>query len=150
MTIMQDGHRVREVILHTSATPGDWRKGKTVEQMRDESDRWHKGNGWKGIGYHRVIAPDGSMAVGRSLYDMGAHVAGHNAGTIGICLIPSATHNGITRFEDYFTDAQRASLKAYLVELQELAGGDIQKITGHNAYANKECPGFKVRSGDWL
>lgn len=143
------GYAVNEVILHTSATPGDWHEGKTVDEMRDEIRRWHvDGNGWSDIGYHRVMAPDGSMAIGRSLWRIGAHVRERNRGTIGICMIPSRTHAGITSFGDYFTDRQRAALVAYIGELQSLT--NIKWITGHNDYAAKECPGFKVGDTDWV
>lgn len=139
---------VREVILHTSATPGGWHKGKTVDVMRDEIRRWHKAQGWRDIGYHRVVAPDGTIAEGRSIYEVGAHVRGHNTGTIGICMIPVKTHAGITRFGDYFTEAQRRAVKEYIADLRVLT--DIEKVSGHNDYANKECPGFKVDSDEWL
>lgn len=141
---------VREIILHTSATPGHWHVGKTVEQMRDEIDAWHRGKGWRMIGYHRVFAPDGSMALGRSIYDIGAHVRERNRGTIGLCMIPSHTHNGIKEFQDYFTPAQRVAVRAYIAEVQALSGGAIRWVTGHNEYANKECPGFHVKDEEWL
>lgn len=146
--IYHNGKPVTEVILHTAATPGDWYKGKTVEQMRNAIDDWHKARGWSGIGYHRVFAPDGSMAVGRSIYKIGAHVKGHNTGTIGLCMIPVHTHAGITKFEDYFTEEQRHSVIEYIKELNKLT--PISKVTGHNQYANKECPGFYVVSKDWM
>lgn len=140
---------VNEVILHTAATPGSWHEGKTIDMMIKEIDSWHRQrwpNG-RGIGYHRVIAPDGSTGIGRSLYETGAHVQGYNTGTIGICLIPVRTHNGIKTFDDYFTQAQKASLKSYLKELGKLT--EIKKVTGHNQYSPKECPGFYVRTEDW-
>lgn len=140
---------VTEAILHTSATSGDWWKGKTVEDMRDEIRRWHvDGNKWSDIGYHRVIAPDGSMATGRSLWTIGAHVAGHNAGSIGICLIPVVTITKMGKVEDYYTPQQVSALKSYLLELSNLT--KIKKVTGHNQYANKLCPGFIVNTKDWL
>lgn len=141
-------HPVTEVILHTSATPGDWHKGKTADQMRDEIRRWHKDKGWRDIGYHRVFAPDGTVAMGRSIYDVGAHVQGHNSGTIGLCMIPVRTHKGVKTFETYFTEAQRRAVKEYIAELRGLT--DIQKVSGHNEYAAKECPGFRVDSAEWL
>lgn len=140
---------VREIILHTSATPGDWWKGKTVEEMAAEIRRWHvEGNGWKDIGYHRVFAPDGSMALGRSLWTVGAHCMERNRGTLGLCMIPTATHNGVKTFSDYFTQEQWDAVHAYIREVQELT--DIKWVTGHNDYAPKECPGFKVETDDWL
>lgn len=139
---------VREVILHTAATPGRWQRGKSIDQIVKAIDNWHKARGWRGIGYHRVIAPNGDIGVGRSLYRPGAHVSGHNTGTIGICLIPVNDHNGITKFEDYFTKEQEKALKQYLKELCKIT--DIRKVSGHNEYARKECPGFTVRTEDWI
>lgn len=140
---------VTEVILHTSATPGSWQRGKTANEMRDEITRWHvEGNRWRDIGYHRVVAPDGSIATGRSLWEIGAHVGGHNSGTVGICMIPVNTVTKIGVVEDWYTTAQVYSVKMYLRELMKLT--NITKVSGHNDYANKLCPGFRVRTEDWI
>lgn len=139
---------VTEVILHTSATPGSWQEGKTADQMRDEFRRWHRAKGWRDIGYHRVFAPDGSMARGRSLWQIGAHVMGHNRGTIGLCMVPVKTIEKMGAFEDFYTPAQREAVKAYIQEIVAIAGP--VKVTGHNDYTDmKLCPGFKVKSEDW-
>lgn len=145
---------VHEVCLHTPAVPGDWHEGKTAVQMRDEIRRWHtdkppRGNGWRDIGYHRVVAPSGRIVIGRSIYDIGAGVMGHNRGVIHICMINVADHKGVTRFEDYFTEAQRQAVRRYIND--ELAPMTrIRLVSGHNDYAAKECPGFKVKTEDWL
>lgn len=146
-------HPVREVILHTSATPGGWADGKTAAQVVAEIDRWHRDRGWQnGIGYHRIIMPDGEIGIGRSLYQIGAHVREANRGTIGICLIPVRTVPNVmkrgARFEDYYTTDQRRVLCAYLRELRELTA--IERVTGHNDYAPKACPGFQVNGAEWL
>jgi len=52
-------------------------------------DRWHKDRGWSGIGYHRVVwCSEGRWVAsdGRALDQAGAHVAGANSRTIGVCL----------------------------------------------------------------
>ncbi|TNE46861.1 MAG: hypothetical protein EP341_09575 [Sphingomonadales bacterium] len=139
---------VREAIIHCSATRPDWMEGAGAEAKRDEIDRWHKSHGWRGIGYHRVIDRDGKIAMGRSLYQVGAHVRGHNRGTVGICLIGAFGAAATDDFSDHFTEAQRHALRGYLRDLARLT--DLQKVTGHNDYAAKGCPGFKVRKSDWL
>lgn len=139
---------VTEVILHTSATPGGWANGMTVLDVVGEIDRWHKERGWKGIGYHRVIMPNGDIGVGRSIYDIGAHVRGHNTGSIGICLIPVRTVMQMGTFDDFYTRQQRESVKQYIKDLKVLT--PISKVSGHNEYANKLCPGFNVVDNDWL
>lgn len=110
---------VTEVILHTSATPGGWAKGKTAKDVVEAITSWHKDRGFRTIGYHRVFMPDGEIGVGRSIYEIGAHVAGHNTGTIGLCMVPVNTHKGITKFEDYFTEDQRVAVVDYINGTQQ-------------------------------
>ena len=139
---------VTEVVLHTAAIryPKTFLKNfNTVTKMRDEIKLWHtRDNNWRDIGYHYVVAPDGSVAKGRPDNQIGAHVKNHNRGTIGICMINPRPHDGIAKFENYFTPAQRKSVKKIISKL------GVQKVTGHNEYAAKECPGFIVHSEDWL
>ncbi len=50
-------------------------------------------NGWSDIGYNWLIAPDGTLFVGRGGGDgvVGAHMCGYNANTMGVCLIGNFT-----------------------------------------------------------
>lgn len=139
---------VTEIVLHTSATPGDWYLDKSATEMRDEIRKWHMDKGWRDIGYHRVFAPSGDMALGRSLWSIGAHVKGHNQGTIGICMIPVKTITKMGDVEDFYTSKQIKAVKEYIKEVAALTSK--LKVTGHNRYANKLCPGFIVRSEEWL
>jgi len=66
-------------------------------------DAWHRARGWSGIGYHFVILNGyrtaesvqsviqdceiGGIEAGRPVEQVGAHAVGHNADSIGICLI---------------------------------------------------------------
>lgn len=148
--IMHGATPVREVVIHTSATPANWHAGKTAEQMRDEIRRQHTSppNNWRDIGYHWVIAPDGTRAPGRLETTPGAHVKGRNTGTLGVCLVPVAWVDRMGTFEDWYTPEQKASLRRLLREIARRA--DIQTISGHNQYANKLCPGFDVHQTGWL
>nr|WP_243240285.1 N-acetylmuramoyl-L-alanine amidase [[Clostridium] hylemonae] len=47
--------------------------------------RWHKNNGWAGIGYHFLVRKDGSIYRGRPEWAVGAHASGSNSDSIGIC-----------------------------------------------------------------
>ena len=122
--------------------------------MRDEIRDWHVNPAppkkpWRDIGYHRLFAPVGTMATGRSIYEIGAGVAGHNRGVVHICLIPIKTIKRMGTFDDFYTREQRVALRDYLLELGKLAGVRL-KVTGHNQYAAKLCPGFVVESDEWL
>ena len=108
-------------------------------------DAWHRARGWRGIGYHGIFMPDGSFIQGRAFTEVGAHVAERNRGTIGFLMVESQTIRSIGRFEDYFTEMQRQAVRK---AIKALPG--IKWVTGHNDYAPKLCPGFKVRDEDWL
>ena len=62
--------KINKIILHCSAT----QEGKNI--TADTIDKWHKKRGWRGIGYHYVIALDGTMEYGRMIDVPGAHVKG--------------------------------------------------------------------------
>ena len=141
------------LIVHCSATPPSWMMGHDVKAKRDEIDRWHKDRGWKGIGYHYVIDRDGSIATGRHLNTTGAHVAGHNTGSVGICLIGGRWPDGrwglaTDKFSQHFTPQQDKALRKLIADLQEKYPA-IKTIKGHNDYTDqKGCPSFKV--SEWL
>lgn len=136
---------VREAVLHCAAIKTGQFEGWTPLQVFSTINRWHRERGFEGFGYHGLVMPDGGFFAGRPLNMVGAHVKGHNTGTLGFLLIESRQITRTGQFEDWFTEAQRAALKARLASIPGL-----ERVSGHNAYANKLCPGFKVKSGDWL
>ena len=125
---------VNEIILHCSATPTKMDIG--VKEIRD----WHMNdNGWVDIGYHYVIRRNGEIEVGRPVYAVGAHCAGHNQRTIGICLIGG----GVRGEDNNFTEPQFKSLAKLIHDIEKTF--DIEKIVGHCYYnPNKSCPVFGV------
>lgn len=138
---------INEIIVHCAATRPEWMDGQpTIAKVR-EIDRWHRANGWAGIGYHFVIDRDGNVAEGRPLERTGAHVQGHNTGTIGICLLGGHGSAKTDAFKDHFTAAQNKALLALIVDLRQRFPS-IRTVSGHNQYAAKACPGFFVPT--WL
>ena len=135
---------IRAIVIHCSASPD----GKPF--TRDDIDRWHRERGWRMIGYHRVIEIDGTVKVGRKLKEVGAHVAGQNSHTVGVCMI------GTRRF----SLAQWGALANLVAELRLLYPQSI--VCGHRDYSPdqngdgviepwefmKECPGFDVST--WM
>lgn len=139
-------HPVGEAVLHCAAIKSGQFSHMHPFQVFATVNRWHLERGFSnGFGYHGLIMPDGSWFPGRPFDMIGAHVKGHNTGTLGFLLIESREITRMGRFEDFFTEAQRQAVKAKLAELPGLL-----KVSGHNDYAPKLCPGFHVQSEDWL
>lgn len=153
-TIYQGAARypVDEIIIHCSATRPDWMAGADFADQVAEIRRWHTdpkskgGNSWVDIGYHHLISRGGKVLNGRAENIIGAHVEGHNQGTIGICLIGGAGSSEHDRFSDHFTDAQDVTLRQLILGISMRTR--IIRISGHNQYAAKACPGFNVAT--WL
>lgn len=150
------------LVIHCAATPN----GKAF--TRTQIDAMHAQRGFRraplaiarykavlghalpAIGYHWVIETDGSVQSGRHPQEMGAHVQGSNARTLGVCLIGT----------DRFSLAQWAALRL-LVRNLRLSYPGIS-VLGHRDYSPdkngdgiidrrdwlKTCPGFAV--ADWL
>lgn len=138
---------INEIIIHCTATTPNWWADKSAQEKVDEVRRWHLDRGWSDVGYHYLIDRSGQVVEGRPIERIGAHVKGHNTGTIGISLFGGHGSSAGDKFEDNFTEDQEQSLKRLIVDLRNRFP-DIRKITGHNQYAAKACPGFSVPA--WL
>ena len=143
---------INEIIIHCTATRANWREGQRTSTKVAEVKRWHtapkpEGRGWSDIGYHLLIDRDGTVAKGRPIERNGAHVVGHNTGTIGVSLFGGHGSAETDAFADNFTQAQNAALRKLINDLRS-EYPNITKITGHNEYAAKACPGFNVSK--WL
>ena len=97
-------------------------------------DNWHKGNGWTGIGYHFFVRKDGTIYRGRPLWAIGAHVAGRNSNSIGICA------EGNYDTEKYMPDAQKYAIAELLNYLHKYHFPNA-KIVGHRDIGSSACPG---------
>lgn len=131
---------IKEIILHCSATPEG--EDYTAEQIR----QWHLQRGFSDIGYHYVVYRDGSVHKGRDESQTGAHCKGHNSNSIGVCYIGGCAARSVRGWQntgkDTRTSAQRSSLNRLIAEL--LRRYPSSTVHGHNEYAAKACPGFRV------
>lgn len=95
----------------------------------------HLRNGWAGIGYHKGILPDGTIADGRPEYAVGAHAVGANSRSVGISVVGD--------FDVSLpSPAQMASLLALTAELAGKYGVSAANIVGHrDVYKDTTCPG---------
>lgn len=119
---------ITAIVIHCSDSPHG--RGDNAETIH----RWHQQRGWSGIGYHYVITESGVVQAGRPHYWTGAHVSGHNRGSLGICLIG----------RDTFTTPQMHSLHSTLRQLHRRY--PAARICGHRDLDSaKACPGFNVQ-----
>lgn len=138
---------INEIIIHCSDTRPNWMDGQPLSDKIDEIRRWHvQDNGWTDIGYHFVIDRDGTIAKGRPIERVGAHVKDHNSNSIGICLLGGFGSAATDAFADNFTSVQNIALRDQIAFLESQFGP--LKVSGHNDYAAKACPGFRVAR--WL
>ncbi len=138
---------ITEIAIHCSATRPDWMGNATLAEQRAEIRRWHmQDRGWRDIGYHWLIGRDGSVMAGRAETEIGAGIIGHNNGVIHICLIGGADSAETDRFAVNFTGRQEITARQLLQAVSSRTG--IRRISGHNEWAAKACPGFNVPS--WL
>ena len=137
---MSRPRKITHIVIHCSATPAG--REFTVEDIAE----WHKDRGFSTIGYHYVIHLDGRVSTGRPERQAGAHVAGHNANTIGICYIGGVDANRRQLARDTRTPAQRRSMARLVRDLLNRYPG--AEVLGHRDFPKvaKACPSFDVRS----
>lgn len=139
---------ITEICLHCTATQADFMPGSNTAERVAEVKRWHvSGNGWSDIGYHRLIDRDGTRVDGRPMERNGAGVKGHNTGVIHVSLFGGHGSSENDSFGENYTAAQESALRAEITQLQRMYGPGL-KVTGHNQFAAKACPGFQVAA--WL
>lgn len=127
---------INKIIIHCSATP----EGRNVTVK--DIDSWHRNRGFDKIGYHHVIYLDGSIHTGRAEEIIGAHTAGHNASSIGICYIGGVDTS--MKPKDTRTPQQKTALRNLIKDLQKKYPGAT--VHGHNEFSAKACPSFNVKT----
>lgn len=122
--------KITKIIVHCSDSPDDRDIGAT--EIRD----WHvKGNGWANIGYHYVIRRNGHIELGRLHSETGAHVAGQNNDSIGICWVG----------RNKISDEQKETLLKLLKNLIESYNLPKTKVFGHKEFdPKKTCPNLDM------
>lgn len=167
--------KLNAIVIHCAATPnGKEFRAKDIDAMhkarnfkRDTQAARNFNPDLKHIGYHFVVCLDGAIETGRGLEEIGAHVQGSNAKSIGICMIGT----------DKFTKEQWESLRTCLTGLASVIQGRPHdthvtallaykdmgiSIKGHRDFSPdkngngviertewiKICPGFSVN--DWI
>ncbi len=121
---------LRTLVVHHSALPAS--DGPREIQRLHQQQR-----GFADVGYHFMIDAAGAIFEGRPINVRGAHVAGHNTGAVGACLLGNFERTAPT-------PAQLASLSELAVALCAAFG--ITHLAGHRDMPaqNTLCPGANL------
>lgn len=148
-----DKRKFERIILHCSDS-----EFATALMIAD----WHKQKKWKTIGYHAVVQNgyptaawwnakkkiahlEGDLEVGRpidcdDLFDareQGAHVAGHNVGSYGICMV------GKKEFSDIVLNKTLEEVRFRLKQFKLTPS--IETVKGHTEFDSaKTCPNINM------
>lgn len=146
------------IVIHCSASPNSdtlFRGSPGVPGFQTPAsaiNEWHRQRGFKrdpaarktfnpdldAIGYHFVIYRSGVVVTGRSEEEAGAHVAGFNQKSLGICLIGT----------DKFTLSQWMSLRDLVVSLTKRH--ETKRVVGHRDLSPDQNKNGIVESFEWL
>jgi hypothetical protein len=135
------GH-VAEVIVHHSYIPSipPGQTLRTEISAMQSMDRYHFQQGWGGFGYGFGLFQSGHAFLGRGLRRTGAHTAGRNSKSLGIVFVTDGSVHSLSL-------AALAAFKdiiAYAIRVNNLTANFA--INPHDKYANKVCPGSKVKA----
>lgn len=137
--------KVNRIIIHCSDTPA------SMDVGAKEITKWHTapppmGNGWKALAYAYVIRRNGTLELGRDLdgdgdviEEVGAHAAGFNANSIGICIVGGRGGNNFTPEQFKTLAFIVGELTSFYPQAEVIGHRDLPKV-------NKSCPAFDVRS----
>ena len=121
---------INSIIIHHSAT----KDSGTVSWQPIRS--YHKGKGWRDIGYHFGIEKVGDLYetfVGRDIRLPGAHCVGNNSSSIGICVVGD--------FDNRHVNCDQWAAVIQLVKALIEIFPTITGVYGHNEFSLKSCPG---------
>lgn len=126
---LQNRSRTDAIVIHHV---GNTNRDVSAEEIH----RWHKNNGWAGIGYHFVIRKDGTIERGRPMDMLGAHCYDHNWHTVGV--------NLVGEFENNLPEPEQMDAAGRLLAaLCRYYGLEPTRksIKGHREYNATDCPG---------
>lgn len=137
---MEMENKPNRIIWHHSAD-------STTLYQASKIDSYHKSKGFPKStlnyygGYHILIEKDGKIVRFRQDSEIGAHDAGENVNSLGICLA------GNFDIEEP-TTIQVATLRTVLLEWMQKWSIPTNRIEPHRLNDNTHCPGLKLPD-DW-
>ena len=133
------------IIIHCSATKPSQSVG--VDRIRE----WHMSppRNWSDVGYHFVIRRDGALELGRPLHLVGAHCAGYNSTSVGVCLEGGLLETGgPAEGLEHFTAEQAATLHLVINFLRMAYPGVT--VRGHRDFSPDLDGDGKISKSEWM
>ncbi|BFU65365.1 N-acetylmuramoyl-L-alanine amidase [Rodentibacter abscessus] len=151
---------IHKIVIHCSATQNGKPLRSSTQTAAQVIDGWHAKRGFKRhpirvkqfnphlkhLGYHFVIDTDGTVETGRQEGEIGAHVKGHNAHSLGICLVGGITPN--KRNHGEYTEKQWQALHRLLRQLE--AKYPSADICGHRDLSPDLNGDGTITSNEWM
>jgi N-acetyl-anhydromuramyl-L-alanine amidase AmpD len=123
--------KIKAIVLH--ASDSDIEAHDNIEVIR----QWHIARGFADVGYHFFVTRKGLVMSGRPEHQVGAHVEGHNAYTLGICFSGRTFKN----FDSPQFEAGRRLVEK-LLKKYHLTWNDVKLHREFNK--GKSCPNFTL------
>ena len=133
---------VNLIVIHCSASK------ETVNYTFEQCIKDHKARGFNTCGYHRFIAKDGTIHIGRHFDTAGAHVANFNKKSIGICYEGGLDANG--KPKDTRTPEQKEAIHSCIHEVLKYANGGVKRIVGHRDLSPDKNGNGVVEPDEWI
>lgn len=124
-------------IHHSASSKNDYKGEETINIFA----KFHiNNNGWPGIGYHYIVAPNGDIFKTGYINEKRWSVAGNNSYTISVMLIGN--------FEKEELESKQYNAALNLIEdIMDAYDISIKNVKGHKEYKGNEkksCPGFNM------
>ena len=140
-----------KVTFHHGGPVGGYRdtKAEAIATWKSWQNYHMDTHGWVDIGYHLGVDARGRLYEGRSLKHLGAHVAYHNTGNIGINFMQDGRYYELTElqratvktlFEDGVPELGLRPLKYYATHPSSAYG-----VYTHREFGGTECPGDEIQ-----
>ena len=145
--MVQQLKNIKLIVIHCSAT----RENQDYSFVQLKKD--HRLRGFTAAGYHIYIKRDGQVYTGRPLTTVGAHVAGHNKNSIGICYEGGLDINNHAK--DTRTEEQKHEITLQILSVLHKirkAGGNVLavRITGHRDLSPDLDGSGVVEPDEWV
>lgn len=147
LDIMEEGRYTdyyKTAQVHHTASPShtEWHKKPDGTYWAQAIDNYHRnGNGWKAIGEHININPNGTITLGRNFAKTPAGIAGHNTGSF-----MAEIFGNFNIGKDKLQGVQYETVKGVYNYFYK----HNKEIIFHRQHAKTDCPGTSIDYGTFI